>query len=294
MHDEETKMPQVVAVRFRPATKSYYFDPGSLTDLKGGDKVIVETARAQELGQVVGSIKEVPQDQVVGQLKPVLRRATEEDLASARQYSEQEMPAVLKCRERVAKANLPIKVVQAEYSFDGSHLAFFFTSEQRVDFRDLVRDLAHAFHARIELRQIGVRDEAKLIRGIGPCGRELCCATHLCEFVPVSIKMAKLQNLPLSPMEISGTCGRLLCCLTYENAYYQEVVPKMPKYGDIVTTAKGVGRVVGGNAIKESVNVEMESGIIIEVPLVDIQERQPAPKRLPETQGTGGRRGPRR
>ncbi len=280
-------MPTVVSVRFKPATKTYYFDPGPLTDLCCGEPVIVETSRSKELGRVVGALRDVPQDQVVGQLKPILRRATADDLASAKSYEEQEASAAEKCRERVAKAKLPIKIVQAEYSYDGSHLTFFFTSEQRIDFRDLVRDLSHAFRTRIELRQIGVRDEAKLLRGIGPCGRELCCSTHLCDFVPVSIKMAKLQNLPLSPMEISGTCGRLLCCLTYENAYYQEMVPKMPKYGEIVITDNGGGRVVGGNPIKETVNVEMESGIVLEVPLADIRERKPSQRN--QADASGGR-----
>lgn len=261
-------MPVVVGVRFKPATKTYYFDPGDLKDeLQVGDYVVVETARARELGRVVTPPKEVPQTEIVPPLKPVIRKATSQDLANAERYASQEAEALQKCRQKVAETGLPAKVVRAEYNVDGSHLTFYFTSEQRIDFRDLVRDLARIFHTRIELRQVGVRDEAKLIQGIGPCGRELCCATHLCDFMPVSIKMAKLQGLPLSPMEISGACGRLLCCLTYENAYYQEVQAKMPKTGEIVSTPEGEGKVAGYNAVKETVHVELESGTIIDVPL---------------------------
>jgi cell fate regulator YaaT (PSP1 superfamily) len=270
-------MPVVIGVRFKPATKAYYFDPAGLKDeLQVGDYVVVETARAREMGRVVIPSKEVSQTEIVSQLKPVLRKATTLDLANAQHYASQEAEALQKCRQKVAETGLPAKLICAEYNMDGSHLTFYFTSEQRIDFRDLVRDLARIFHTRIELRQIGVRDEAKIVQGIGPCGRELCCATHLCEFMPVSIKMAKLQGLPLSPMEISGTCGRLLCCLTYENEYYLEVQERMPRTGEIVSTADGEGRVTGHNAVKETVQVELESGITVDVPLSSIQStRQP-------------------
>jgi cell fate regulator YaaT (PSP1 superfamily) len=264
-------MPLVVGIRFKPATKVYYFDPGGLQDLQNGEAAVVETARARELGRVVFASKEVPQTEIVGQLKPVLRRATAQDLKKAEHYAGEERSALLKCREKAAQSGLPIKVVGAEYNFDGSYLAFFFTSEQRVDFRALVRDLARMFHTRIELRQVGIRDEAKLINGVGPCGRPLCCGTHLCEFIPVSIKMAKLQGLPLSPMEISGVCGRLLCCLTYENAYYQEAQARMPKIGTTISTADGEGKVTGHNVIKETVQVGLESGTTVEVPLSEIE-----------------------
>ena len=265
-------MPLVIGVRFKPATKTYYFDPAGLKDeLQVGDYVVVETARAREMGKVVIPPKEVSQAEIVSQLKPVIRKATSADLADAQHYASQEGEALKKCREKIVASGLPAKLISAEYNLDGSHLTFFFTSEQRIDFRDLVRDLARIFHTRIELRQIGVRDEAKLIQGIGPCGRELCCATHLCEFVPVSIKMAKLQGLPLSPMEISGVCGRLLCCLTYENAYYLEIQAKMPRTGEIISTADGEGRVTGHNAVKETIQVELESGITVEVPLDQIK-----------------------
>jgi len=265
-------MPLIVGVRFKPATKTYYFDPASLKDeLQVGDYVVVETARARELGRVAIALKEVPQAEIASPLKPVIRKATESDLADAERYASQEAEALQKCREKVVQSGLPVKLIRAEYNLDGSHLTFYFTSEQRIDFRDLVRDLARIFHTRIELRQVGVRDEAKLIHGIGPCGRELCCTTHLCEFIPVSIKMAKLQGLPLSPMEISGACGRLLCCLTYENAYYLETQEKMPRIGELVSTADGTGKVTGYNAVKETVQVELESGITMDIPLDGIR-----------------------
>ncbi len=259
-------MPKVVGVRFKPSTKVYYFDPGNL-ELREGDRVIVETARARELGKVVLPVKEVPTEEVVGQLKSVVRLATEADQAEADRNASRQVETMNKCREKAVEHGLPIKIIAVEYNFDGSCLVVFFTSEQRVDFRALVKDLARMFRARIEMRQVGVRDEAKLLQGIGPCGRALCCATHLCEFVPVSIKMAKLQNLPLSPMEISGLCGRLLCCLTYENEHYLEVQSRMPRLGTIVQTENGPGRVKGYNLIKESLRVELEGGTLVEVPL---------------------------
>jgi len=263
-------MPQVVGIRFKPTTKIYYFDPAGLQDLREGAYVVVETARARELGRIVIPPKEVAQQEIVGQLKPVIRKATPPDLAEAQYYAGRERQALQKGREKAAEHGLPIKMIRAEYNFDGSRLVFFFTAEQRVDFRALVRDLARIFHARIELRQVGVRDEAKLVKGLGPCGRPLCCTTHLCEFVPVSIKMAKQQNLPLSPMEISGLCGRLLCCLTYENAYYQEVHKKMPRAGEIVSTTYGIGKVMGHNVLKEVLRVQLDSGVTVEVPLDQI------------------------
>lgn len=262
-------MPVVVGVRFKPATKTYYFDPAGL-ELCKGDYVVVETTRARELGVVVIPPREVPPEKIVGQLKPVLRKATAIDLVNAQHYASQQEEVLQKAREKAAEYGLPIKLIRAEYNFDGSHLTFYFTSEQRVDFRALVRDLAQIFHTHIELRQIGVRDEAKLIQGIGPCGRLLCCTTHLCDFIPVSIKMAKLQSLPLSPTEISGMCGRLLCCLTYENDYYEEALQKMPKIGEIVSTPNGTGKITGYNVLKETVQVELGSGTVIEVPLTTI------------------------
>jgi len=258
-------MPEVIGVRFKEAAKIYYFSPQDVGDIQVGDHVVVETARGLELGRVVLGRHEVPEAEVAGELKPVVRRATNEDLISREYHRMRESAAVARCRQKVLEHRLPMKIVGAEYSFDGSSLVFFFTAEKRVDFRDLVRDLARLFRARIELRQIGVRDEAKLIGGLGPCGRRLCCITHLTEFMPVSIKMAKQQDLPLSPMEISGLCGRLLCCLSYEDGLYEEAKSKMPKPGEIIDTPHGKAKVLSPNVIKQSLMIELESGVTTEV-----------------------------
>ncbi len=267
-------MPKVVGIRFRPVSKIYYFDPTGFEDLEVGDYVIVETSRGSEAGQVVIAPKVVSNEEVVGSLKPIVRRAQAWDLLQMRTFQDREEEALVKCREKAAWYGLPMKVVKAEYSFDGSRLVFFFSSEERVDFRELVRDLAKTFRTRIELRQIGVRDEAKLIGGLGRCGRPLCCATHLGEFNPVSIRMAKQQNLPLSPMEISGLCGRLLCCLAYENEYYCQVRQRLPKIGETVVTQHGSGKVTGINVLKETVDVKLESEVTIEVPASEVRSRK--------------------
>lgn len=258
-------MPIVCGVRFRESSKIYYFSPGDVTDLQVEDRVIVETSRGQELGVIKMPPKEVDQSKIVGQLKPILRRAAATDLLDAQHFQAQEAQALEQCKELVNKSNLPMKVVGAEYSYDGTRLTFFFTSEQRVDFRDLVRELAYIFKTRIELRQIGVRDEAKMKGGLGKCGRMLCCATWLHEFCPVSIRMAKQQDLPLTPMEISGLCGRLLCCLEYENDYYQEVKGKFPKVGKAIMTPRGPGKVAKVSVLKETVSVLLEDGSTIEL-----------------------------
>ncbi len=279
-------MPEVIGVRFKEAAKIYYFSPQDAGDIQVGDHVVVETARGLELGQVVLGRHEVSEAEIAGELKPVMRRATNEDLISREYYRMRESAAVARCRQKVLEHNLPMKIVGAEYSFDGSSLVFFFTAEKRVDFRDLVRDLARLFRARIELRQIGVRDEAKLIGGLGPCGRRLCCITHLTEFMPVSIKMAKQQDLPLSPMEISGLCGRLLCCLSYEDDFYEEAKRKMPKPGEIIDTPHGKAKVLGPNVIKQSLTIELESGVTTEVawspegvaPITTTMIERPAPE----------------
>jgi cell fate regulator YaaT (PSP1 superfamily) len=258
-------MPMIVGVRFKPATKVYYFDPTGFEDLKAGEYVIVETARGQEAGKVVIAPSEVADQEIVGHLKGVTRRATAIDLSQMIHYQFREQEAVSRCRAKVVEHGLPMKVVRAEYNYDGSRLLFFFTAEKRIDFRKLVQDLARSFRARIELRQIGVRDEAKLIGGVGKCGRCLCCASWLADFDPVSIKMAKQQDLPLSPMEISGTCGRLLCCLSYENEHYVHVKQKLPRVGSFVETSRGRGKVVEVNVIQESVRVEVEGQVYLEV-----------------------------
>ncbi len=271
-------MPLVIGVRFNPASKVYYFDPGDLTDLKAGEFVVVETARGEEVGKVVIPPRKVDQEEIVGRLKGVQRPASALDLTQMTYYRHKEQSALERCQQKVQEHNLPMKVVRAEYNYDGSRLVFFFAAEKRVDFRKLVQDLARSFRARIELRQIGVRDEAKLMGGLGRCGLTLCCATWLTDFDPVSIRMAKQQDLPLSPMEISGVCGRLLCCLAYENEYYAEVKAKLPKRDKVIDTPHGRGRVVQVNVINETVQVELESQVTVEVShqeLATLSEPQP-------------------
>jgi cell fate regulator YaaT (PSP1 superfamily) len=268
-------MPLIIGVRFSPAAKVYYFDPAGFEDLAVGEHVVVETARGEEVGQVVIAPREVSDQAIVNRLKGVHRRATALDLTQMATYRYKEREARDRCEQKVKEFNLPMKIVRAEYNYDGSRLVFFFVSETRVDFRELVRDLAQSFKARIELRQIGVRDEAKLLGGLGRCGQTLCCATWLTDFSPVSIKMAKQQDLPLSPMEISGVCGRLLCCLAYENDNYTAVKEKLPKQGEMIDTAHGRGKIVQVNAIKETVHVELESQVIVEVSYQDVEAQAP-------------------
>ena len=266
-------MPKIVGIRFKPVSKIYYFDPADFDDLAVGDYVIVETSRGREAGEVAIAPKEVPKDEVIGKLKGILRRAEPWDLVQMEHYRCLADKALEVAREKAAEYNLPMKMVKAEYSFDGGLLVFYFVAEKRVDFRDLVRDLAQTFKTKIELKQIGVRDEAKLMGGLGRCGRTLCCVSFLSEFEPVSIKMAKQQNLPLSPAEISGRCGRLLCCLTYENEHYIEAKKKLPRVGEKVNTDYGSGRVTGVNVLKETINVELESEVTVEVPAEGAKDR---------------------
>ncbi len=252
-------MPLVVGVRFNSAGKVYYFDPSGYKDLQVGEYVVVETSRGEEAGKIVISAHEVSDQEIVRRLKPISRRASAVDLTQMAYYQYREKDALARCQERVDEHKLPMKIVRAEYSYDGSRLVFFFAAEKRVDFRALVHDLARSFKARIELRQIGVRDEAKLIGGLGRCGRMLCCTTWLTEFNPVSIKMAKAQDLPLSPMDISGVCGRLLCCLAYESDQYADAKKRLPKRGKVIDTPRGPGKVTRLDVLKESVQVELES-----------------------------------
>jgi cell fate regulator YaaT (PSP1 superfamily) len=283
-------MPLVVGIRFNPANKVYYFDPSGFEDLKPGEYAVVETARGEEVGKVVIPPREVSDEEIVSRLKNVSRRATALDLTQMAYYQHKEQAAVARCKEKIQEHDLPMKIVRAEYNYDGSRLVFFFASEKRVDFRKLVQDLARAFRARIELRQIGVRDEAKLMGGIGKCGLALCCHTWLTDFNPVSIKLAKQQDLPLSPMEISGVCGRLLCCLAYEKEHYVEMKGRLPKFGDVIDTPHGRGRVVEVNVIKESVNVELESQMTIEVSHQELMALRQAAPQAPSS----GKRGKRR
>jgi cell fate regulator YaaT (PSP1 superfamily) len=252
-------MPKVVGVRFNPVTKVYYFDPNAVSDLNLEDRVIVETSRGTEMGIVTRPPHDVPSSEIKGKLKKVLRKATPVDLLGAVSYQSQQEQTLAKCRELVEEMKIPMKVLQAEYSFDGGRLLFSFTAEQRVDFRDLVKELTRTFKTRVEMKQVGARDETKILDGYGRCGRRLCCSSWLTEFHSVSIKMAKHQNLPLAPSEISGLCGRLLCCLAYENDLYVEMKQKMPKVGSQIALEEGVTGIVRGlNIISESVLVEVE------------------------------------
>ena len=248
-------MTKVIGVRFRTAGKIYYFDPAKY-QIKKGDHVIVETARGVEFGTVVSDIKEVDDSQVVQPLKPVLRIATERDEEQEQTNKKKEKDAFKICLEKIAKHNLEMKLIDAEYTFDNNKVLFYFTADGRIDFRVLVKDLASVFKTRIELRQIGVRDETKIIGGMGICGRTLCCHAHLSEFVPVSIKMAKEQNLSLNPTKISGVCGRLMCCLKHEEETYEELNRKLPNIGDHVTTDDGLrGEVSAVNVLRQLVKV---------------------------------------
>ncbi|MCM1252048.1 MAG: stage 0 sporulation family protein [Clostridium sp.] len=248
-------MIKVIGVRFRTAGKIYYFDPGTL-EIKKGDHVIVETARGIEYGTVVGEPREVADEKVVQPLKAVLRVATPKDDEQEAANKEKEKDAFQICLEKIKKHELPMKLIDAEYTFDNNKVLFYFTADGRIDFRELVKDLASVFKTRIELRQIGVRDETKIVGGIGICGRPLCCHTHLSEFIPVSIKMAKEQNLSLNPTKISGVCGRLMCCLNHEEETYEELNRKLPNVGDFVTTADGLkGEVHSVNVLRQLVKV---------------------------------------
>lgn len=248
-------MIKVIGVRFRTAGKIYFFDPGK-QDIKRGDHVIVETARGVEYGTVVGDVREVEDDKVVQPLKPVLRIATQRDDEQEAANKMKEKDAFKICLEKIRKHGLEMKLIDAEYTFDNNKVLFYFTADGRIDFRELVKDLAAVFKTRIELRQIGVRDETKILGGMGICGRQLCCHSHLSEFVPVSIKMAKEQNLSLNPTKISGVCGRLMCCLKHEEETYEELNRRLPNVGDYVTTDTGLkGEVSSVNVLRQLVKV---------------------------------------
>ncbi len=266
-------MPTVVGIRFRPVTKTYYFDPLPFEHLQKDDRVIVETSRGIELGVVSMPPHEVPKEEIKSRLKRVMRPANPVDLLQAEQFRAEEITALEKCQQLSREQNLPIKVLQAEYSFDGTRLLFSFVSEQRVDFRELVKELARTLRTRIEMKQVGARDETKILDGYGRCGRPLCCSSWLTEFHPVSIRMAKLQGLPLAPAEISGQCGRLLCCLAYENDMYGDIKKSLPKIGSMVKTAQGANAIVRGlNILKEAVLLETEgSEIYTEVSAQEVQ-----------------------
>ena len=248
-------MTKVIGVRLRKAGKVYYFSPGE-EDIKTGQHVIVETARGVEYGYVVLGTHEVDDKKVIQPLKPVIRMATEADEETERKNKEKEKEAFKICLEKIKKHDLDMKLIDTEYTFDNNKVLFYFTADGRIDFRELVKDLASVFKTRIELRQIGVRDETKIVGGIGICGRPLCCASYLSEFIPVSIKMAKEQNLSLNPTKISGVCGRLMCCLKYEEETYEELNSKLPNVGDYVTTDDGLkGEVHSVSILRQMVKV---------------------------------------
>ena len=250
-------MAEIVSVRFRSEGKQYYFDPQGLT-CRPGDGLIVETASGQEFAHCVRGNFRLEEAQLVSPLRPVIRLATQEDLAVVEKNREKEKYAFRVCQEKILEHELEMKLVSVECNFEGTKILFFFTSDGRVDFRELVKDLASAFRARIELRQIGVRDEAKMLGGLGICGRPFCCAQFLDDFMPVSIKMAKTQSLSLNPTKISGTCGRLMCCLKYEQEAYEDALKRLPKNDSFVQTPDGPGNVSDVNVLKETVKVRLD------------------------------------
>lgn len=251
-------MAEVIGVRFKEVGKVYYFDPKDIK-LEAGDMVIVETARGIECGQVAIANKIVDDEEIIHPLKPLIRKATDNDLSHVEENKKRQKEAFAICEKKIAEHNLEMNLVDVEYTFDNNKILFYFTADGRIDFRTLVKDLAAIFRTRIELRQIGVRDEAKMLGGLGVCGRPFCCHSFLGDFQPVSIKMAKEQGLSLSPVKISGTCGRLMCCLKYEQEAYTDLLKNSPKVGAIVKTSEGKGLVVETSLIAGTVKVKLDS-----------------------------------
>ena len=287
-------MAAVVGVRFKNAGKLYYFDPGDHWPM-AGSFVIVETARGLEYGQVITGVREVDDDLIASPLKPVVRLANEEDARHAEENEKFEKEAYAICQRKIDEHQLEMKLVGVEQTFDNTKILFYFTANGRVDFRSLVKDLASVFRTRIELRQIGVRDEAKMLGGLGPCGRPLCCGTFLGDFQPVSIKMAKEQNLSLNPTKISGVCGRLMCCLKYEQDHYEATRKRMPKIGKEVETPEGFGSVVDLNILRETVTVRIFKGDSSELKVFPVDELKwnrpvPQPEREQPAEGKPARR----
>lgn len=286
---------KVIGVRFKKAGKIYYFNPLSIP-FEAGEGVIVETSRGIEFGEVVIGAREIEQKELQKPLRPVIRRADGEDYARIEANQRKEKEAFAVCEEKIKKHGMDMKLINVEYTFDNSKIVFYFTAEGRVDFRELVKDLASVFKTRIELRQIGVRDETKMLGGLGPCGRPACCAEFLGDFQPVSIKMAKEQNLSLSPTKISGLCGRLMCCLGYEHEYYKELAAILPRNGSEVQTPDGAGVVMESNPLRQLVKVKIAVGDefdVREYPVGEITvqrrgkrplEKQDAPEKGKEVQ----------
>lgn len=266
-------MPVVVGVRFKDRGKVYYFDPAEI-QVNLGDRVLVETVRGVEMGDIAMAAKDIPESRLVLPLKKVLRVATPEDAVTDEANRKKAQEALEVAKAKIAEHNLEMHLVDAEYTFDGSRVVLYFTADGRVDFRELVKDLASALRTRVELRQIGVRDQAKLTGGIGPCGRALCCASFLNDFLPVSIKMAKDQNLSLNPTKISGTCGRLLCCLRFECEHYECAKNALPSVGATVVTTEGEGKVTAQNPMKGTVSVQLEEGKTQEFPAEEVEEKK--------------------
>ena len=267
-------MTEVISIKFRGRGKSYYFDPAGVTAVPG-DKLVVETSKGMELGDCCEGNHRVDDARVVQPLRPVIRKATEDDLRVAAINREREKEAMVICADKIVKHGLEMKLVDVECSFEGNKILFFFTADGRVDFRELVKDLAGVFRTRIELRQIGVRDEAKMLGGLGICGRPFCCSQFLEDFQPVSTKMAKTQSMSLNPAKISGTCGRLMCCLRYEQEAYEDLVRHVPKNGAFVETAEGYGNVVQVNLLRQQVKVRLDGaadGAISTFPADEIAE----------------------
>lgn len=280
-------MVKIVGVRFRNAGKVYYFDPKNYK-IRPGDHVIVETARGIEYGTVVGGVRNVEEDRLVQPLKPVIRVSTPDDDARAQKNHAKEKDALKICQEKILKHGLEMKLIDAEYTFDNNKVLFYFTADGRIDFRELVKDLAAVFKMRIELRQIGVRDETKILGGIGICGRVLCCNSYLSEFAPVSIKMAKEQNLSLNPTKISGVCGRLMCCLKNEEDTYEYLNNRLPAIGDTVTTLDGQkGQVHSVNVLRQRVKVLIDVNDEKELQEFDVKELKFKPRRRKEKGGKG-------
>ena len=249
---------KVIGIKFKEGGKVYYFAPAEGAEYKENMEVVVETAKSIEIAKVAFLPVEVEDSKVTQPLKPVIRIATDKDRAQKKRNLERKPEAMRIAEEKIEKRGLKMKLIDCEFAFDGSKVIFYFSADGRVDFRELVKDLAGVFHIRIELRQVGIRDETKLLGGLGPCGRECCCAGAMPEFKKVSIKMAKVQGLSLNPGKISGLCGRLMCCLSYENEYYSEIYKKMPKTGSEVSTPEGKGTVVSDNMLKQTVRVKIE------------------------------------
>ena len=289
-------MPRVVSISFRRAGRPYRFTTGGY-ELKPGDMVVVRTSRGLELGKVRSGPAEIPEEELEGELRPIARAATEEDLQRDQQNAAREREAMDVAAEKIAKHGLAMKLIEAQATLDGSRIVLHFSAEGRVDFRGLVRDLARALHTRVELHQVGVRDEAKMVGGLGRCGRPLCCTTFLTDFDPVGIRMAKEQDTSLNPQKISGVCGRLMCCLSFEYAHYREAKRCLPKVGSHIETEQGPGRLRAINVLRDEVVVALDDGRVVELPAAAVAQHRPGcphmgPEEAGGAEGAGGAESP--